>query len=66
VMPASVCSRTHSTLANSSVRNVSIDVIFTVGLLPAGLSFVCFFVGARARSCRDLGSAFGSEPYALL
>jgi hypothetical protein len=30
------------------VRNVSIDVIFTVGLLPAGWFFVCF---SLARGC---------------
>src|SRR5580692_6540009 len=54
MMPASVCRRTHKTLANSSVRNVSIDVIFTVGLLPAGWFLACFFGDARVRSRSDL------------
>src|SRR6478736_3506519 len=35
MMPASVCTRTHRTLANSSVRNVSMAVIFTA-CLPGG------------------------------
>src|SRR6266700_5262210 len=38
MMPASVCTRTQSTLANSSVRKVSIEMIFTADFLPSGLA----------------------------